>query len=103
MTFRITAHYNHPADPNAFLEHYRSTHAVLASKLPGLRSYGWGPAVSLDGSPTPHFLVAVMDWDTKEEAMAALGSPEGQAATEDTANFAGAGVDVNFHQVNDAV
>lgn len=98
--FRITAHYNHPKQPKAFLEHYRSTHSVLAAKMPGLKAYGWGEAVMPDGSRPQHFLVAVMDWDTKEEALAALASPEGQAAAADLPNFAEAGVEVNFHEVN---
>lgn len=99
--FRITAHYHHPTDPEAFLQHYRSTHSVLASKLPGLKAYGWGQTVMPDGSKPAHFLVAVMDWDSQEEALAALASPEGQAASADIPNFAEAGVDVNFHEVNE--
>ncbi|MFC4001273.1 EthD family reductase [Prauserella oleivorans] len=97
--FRITAHYHHPKDREAFLEHYRTTHSVLAAKMPGLKAYGWGQATTLDGSRPEHFLVAVMDWETREEAAAAFASPEGQAATADMANFADAGVDVNFHEV----
>ena len=38
--FRVTSHFHHPEDPEAFLAHYRSTHSVLAAKLPGLRYYG---------------------------------------------------------------
>lgn len=97
--FRITVHYHHPDDPEKFLEHYRGTHAVLASKLPGLRSYGWGRTTTFDGSTPEHFLVAVMEWDSQQECAAAFASPEGQAAQADMANFAGAGADINFHEV----
>lgn len=99
--FRITVHYHHPDDPETFLEHYRSTHAPLAAKLPGLRSYGWGRTTTFDGSKPEHFLVAVMEWDGRDECAAAFASPEGQAAQADMANFAGAGADVNFHEVVD--
>lgn len=101
--YRLTSHYHYPADPAAFLEHYRSTHAVLVSKMPGLRSYGWGLAESLDDSKPPQFLVTVADWDSKEELLAAMASPEGQAAAADVPNLGSSGVDVNFHEVNKLV
>ena len=48
MSYQLTVIYHHPTDPAAFDEHYDSTHAPLASKIPGLRSYtsqkaGQGP------------------------------------------------------------
>src|SRR5690348_4721842 len=48
--FQLTALYHHPEDTAAFDKHYRETHAVLASKLPGLRKYtmSW-PAPGPDG------------------------------------------------------
>lgn len=98
--FRLTSHYHYPEDPDAFLEHYRSTHAVLVAKLPGVRSYGWGLAEMPDGSKPPHFLVTVADWDSKEDLLAALASPEGQAAEADVPKLHSSGVDVNFHEVN---
>lgn len=101
--FRLTSHYHHPEDPAAFLAHYRSTHAVLVAKLPGLRYYGWGLAETADGSQPPHFLVTVADWDSKEDLLAAMASPEGQAAAADVPNLGSSGVDVNFHEVNQVV
>ena len=101
--FRVTSHFHHPEDPEAFLAHYRSTHSVLAAKLPGLRYYAWGLAVMPDGSKPPHFLVTVLDWDSKEEALAALASPEAHATNADTPLLGSAGVDVNFHEVNQVV
>ncbi|MFH5821874.1 EthD family reductase [Georgenia sp. AZ-5] len=97
--YRITATYHHPDDPQQFLDHYRATHSRLATQLPGLRNYEWGQCETLDGSRSPHFLVAIMDWDTKEDAISALASPEGQAAAADMGNFAQAGADVSFHEV----
>ena len=64
-----------------------------------LRNYEWGRCETLDGSAPPHFVVAVMDWDTKQDAITALSSPEGEAATADMGNFAHAGADVSFHEV----
>ncbi|RBM20927.1 EthD family reductase [Prauserella sp. PE36] len=85
--YRMTVTYHHPADPEEFLRHYREVHAPLAAKLPGLRAYEWAVAESPDGSRPRHFMVATLDWDTKEEALAAFASPEGEAGTADMANF----------------
>lgn len=101
--FRLTSHYHHPDDPEAFLEHYRSTHAPLVAKLPGIRSYGWGLAETTDGTTPSHFLVTVADWDSKDDLLAALASPEGQACAADVPKLNSAGVDVNFHEVTVAV
>ncbi|MDI2031976.1 EthD family reductase [Saccharopolyspora sp. TS4A08] len=85
--YRLTVIYDHPADPDAFLRHYRDVHAVLASKMPRLQSYEWGVCEMPDGSAPPHFVVATLDWASKDDAMAALQSPEGQAGTADLGNF----------------
>lgn len=89
--YRLTATYDHPADPDRFLAHYRQTHAELTKKLPKLRNFEWGVCETLDGSKPPHFLVAVLDWDCKQDAIEALGSPAGAAANADAGNFAAPG------------
>ena len=89
--YRVVVNYHHPEDPQAFLEYYRSTHAPLAKNLAGLSAYTWGAAESLDGSQPPFFVTAVLDWPSKDAALADLGSDQGQAAAADMANFAQAG------------
>ncbi|MBC2637454.1 EthD family reductase [Rhodococcus wratislaviensis] len=32
--YQLTATYNHPQDPDAFLGHYRSTHVPIAREFP---------------------------------------------------------------------
>ncbi|MEX5717041.1 EthD family reductase [Geodermatophilus maliterrae] len=90
--YRVVVNYHHPEDPQAFLEHYRSTHAPLAKNLAGLSAYTWGVSETLDGSQPPFFVTAVLDWPSKDAALADLGSEQGQAASADMANFAQAGV-----------
>ncbi|MGY2067278.1 EthD family reductase [Blastococcus sp. SYSU DS0619] len=90
--YRVIANYAHPEDPQAFLEHYRSTHAPLAKNLAGLSSYTWGTCETLDGSRPEYFVTATLDWPSKDAALADLGSDAGQAASADMANFAQAGV-----------
>ncbi|PVZ12104.1 EthD family reductase [Actinomycetospora cinnamomea] len=103
MTYRLIAAYHHPADHEAFVAHYRDVHAPLAAKLPDVRAFTWGVCESPDGSRSPHALVAVLDWDTREAAQAALSSEAGEAAVADLQNFAQAGVDMQFTEVTTAV
>lgn len=93
--YRVVVNYHHPEDPQAFLEYYRSTHAPLAKNLAGLSAYTWGVAETLDGSQPPFFVTAVLDWPSKEAALADLGSEAGQAASADMANFAQAGASMH--------
>ena len=81
MTSTLLACYRHPADPEAFDQHYADNHSKLALALPGLRSYtGTWPGPGPDGAAPPDYFVA------------ARGG--GAAAVEDLGNFAGAGVDM---------
>ncbi|MGY0488872.1 EthD family reductase [Streptomyces sp. WG-D5] len=100
--YRMTVIYDHPADPERFLTHYREVHAPLAARMPGLKSFQWSVSEMPDGSRPPHFVVAALDWDSKEEALAALGTPVGKAGAEDIGNFvAPGGVRMSFSEVVD--
>jgi uncharacterized protein (TIGR02118 family) len=101
--YQLTVLYSHPEDTAAFDKHYREVHAPLAKKAPGLDSYtlNWcedGP----DGSTAPYHLIAVLSWASKDAMLAALGSPEFQAAGADLPNFAGAGAQLIFGETEDA-
>lgn len=93
--YRLVASYHHPKNPEQFLEHYRTTHVTLASQMSRCRSFTWGVCETLDGSKPPHFLIAALEWDSKEDALVDLNSSAGQAGVEDVANFADAGVEMN--------
>lgn len=97
--FRITVSYNHPADPEQFLEHYRTVHAPLTATMPGA-TFEWGVCETLDGTAPEHFVVGVLTFESKEAALAGLSSSEGQAGTADMPNFAGAGAVIDMHEVN---
>jgi uncharacterized protein (TIGR02118 family) len=81
--FHMVVTYKQPANKDAFLKHYRDSHAVKASRMPGLRNYTWGVVEPLDGGPSDTFLVAHLSFDSKEQLVAAMASPEGQAASAD--------------------
>jgi uncharacterized protein (TIGR02118 family) len=97
--YQITAIYAHPESPEAFVEHYRTTHAPLVRELPKLTFFGWTVFETADGSRPAHFAITVLHWDTKQDALAALASPPGKAVIADVANFAGAGVDLELGEV----
>ncbi|MFW0783519.1 EthD family reductase [Gordonia sp. CPCC 206044] len=97
--FRITVAYNHPEDPEQFLNHYRSVHAPLTASMPGITSFEWGVCETLDGSTPDHFVIGVLTFPSKEIALSGLASPEGQQGNADLANFAGAGASIDMHEV----
>jgi len=95
--YRLIANYHHPEDPQAFLDHYRSTHAPIAKRMANVASYTWGVCETPDGSKPEYFLTAVLDWPSKDAALADLGSEVGAEGTADMANFAQAGVSIVFY------
>ncbi|GAA3952135.1 EthD family reductase [Gordonia caeni] len=97
--FRITVNYNHPDDPEQFLNHYRTVHAPLTARMPGVRSFEWGVCEMLDGSAPTHFVTGVLTFDSKDAALEGLSSPIGQEGAADMANFAGAGATIDMHEV----
>ena len=96
MGMKVHVLYGKPTDPAAFEEYYRSIHAPIAAKLPGLQSFEYGKAHAerrrqrrrptsgwpRSRSPTPP------RWAP------AMGGPEGQAAADDVPKFASGGVTV---------
>ena len=98
--YQLTATYAQPESPESFIEHYRTKHVPLARELPKLTFFGWTVCETADGSGPAHFVIAVLQWATKQVALAALASPAGQATVADLANFAGAGVDIELGEVH---
>jgi uncharacterized protein (TIGR02118 family) len=94
--------YHAPADPQAFDEYYFSRHVPLAKKIPGLRSFevSNGPIATPSGMSQYH-LVGLLGFETFGAIQEALGSPEGQAAGADLANFADGGVDLLVFDTRD--
>jgi uncharacterized protein (TIGR02118 family) len=94
--YRLTVIYGHPLDPAAFDRHYENEHAELVRRIPGLRRFAAGKCESLDGTEPASYSVAELYFDSKESLAQALGSPEGQAAAGDVANFATGGATMLF-------
>jgi len=100
---KLVVLYNKPSNPAAFDAHYASTHAPLAKKIPGLKSYeiSSGP-VSTPAGDSPYHLVAILGFESADALRAGLESPAGQAAAGDLANFAQAGVELLMFESKDA-
>ncbi len=99
--YRLVVSYHHPEDQQAFLEHYRGTHAPLAARMPGLAEYTWGACEMPDGSRPEYFLTAVLEFPDKDTALSSMGSEVGQQGTADMANFAQAGVTITAYETAD--
>jgi uncharacterized protein (TIGR02118 family) len=83
----IIALYKMPNDPEHFEKYYREVHGPMAGKLPGLRGYKYGPARALDGGPGEFFWYWCGTFDSRQAALDAIASPEGQAGTADVRNY----------------
>ena len=92
---RVTVIYGPPANASAFDVHYRDVHCKLVEKMPYLRhfTYSRGVVSSSDAAKPVH-LVAFLDYDTRADLEASLGSEEGIAAVADVANFADGGATI---------
>jgi uncharacterized protein (TIGR02118 family) len=99
---KLVVLYKLPSDPGAFDAYYFSKHAPLAKKIPGLRHYevSTGPVATPQGA-SPYHLTAILTFDSMDALRQGLGSPEGQAAAGDLANFAQAGADLLMFDTQD--
>jgi uncharacterized protein (TIGR02118 family) len=89
---QLTVLYGHPQDTAAFDQYYQHNHAPLAKTIPGLRGYLINKPAALDPQEkSPYYLIATLYFDDTGALLAALGSPEGQAAARDLPNFATGG------------
>ena len=82
--------YPKPADPEQFDKHFRSVHMPLVQKMPGLRSFNYGPATGLDAAPGAFFWCFIGTFDSRQALLDAFGTPEGQAAVADIPNYSAA-------------
>lgn len=99
---KLIAIYGMPSDPKAFDEYFFGTHIHKTKKVPGLRHYDVSRApIATPAGPSRHYLVATLTFDDMAAIQAAFGTPEGQAAANDVANFATGGVEMMFFDTRD--
>jgi uncharacterized protein (TIGR02118 family) len=97
---KLVVAYGTPTDPDAFDRHYAETHTPIVHKIPNLKRFEAGKVLGTpDGSPAPYYWIAELLFDDMASLQAALGSPEGQAASGDVPNFASGGATLMLVEV----
>ncbi|WP_107676296.1 EthD family reductase [Agrobacterium sp. LAD9] len=92
---RITVVYGLPADPASFNSHYETVHVPLVLAMPELNGFEYSVGDVSPGEGTkPAHMVAVMTYPDHDTLSRSFGSPEGQAAIADVANFATGGASI---------
>lgn len=94
--YQITIIYNQPTDPAAFDDYYSAKHVPLVDAITGVSAFSFDKCESLDETPPAAYALAQLRFESKDAAVQALGSPEGQAAAGDVANFATGGATMLF-------
>jgi uncharacterized protein (TIGR02118 family) len=97
---KLIALYRKPADPDAFLKHYREVHTPLMRKVPGMSGMELKRVTAnpFGGEPA-YFLVAEMTWPDQAAFKTAMKSPENAAAGKDLVGFAKGLVDLLVAEV----
>ena len=80
--------YKTPADPEAFMRHYRETHLPLVARIPGLVKAEITRIERTLMGNQGYFLLAELFFADAESFKAAMKSPENAATGADLANFA---------------
>lgn len=88
-TVMFVLHAKEDADHTEASTYWRTTHADIASSIPGVRAYTQFHATSApDGSAPPFLGVASLLFDDETAFATAAGTPEFAAAIADLDNFA---------------
>ncbi|WP_135456091.1 EthD family reductase [Mycobacterium sp. DL99] len=90
--YRAAIVYNRPEDPARFDSYYRDQHLPKIRKIPGLHRLAAGKCDPLDDGPPAAYALAMLYFETQAQCLAALSSPEGQAAATDAQQFATGGM-----------
>jgi uncharacterized protein (TIGR02118 family) len=70
-----------------FRDYWKTTHAQIAAKMPGLKKYVQNHALTTEEGEPPVAGIAQVYFDSVEAMQEALSSPEGEAAIADLENF----------------
>jgi uncharacterized protein (TIGR02118 family) len=79
--------YKMPKDPERFDTYYREVHGPMTGKLPGVKGYKYGRICALDGGTGEFFWYWSGTFDSRQAALDAMASPEGQAGAADVPNY----------------
>lgn len=92
MTVKLLVLYTQPDDPDAFDQHYLSTHGPLVDKLPGLERWESAKLVAaVDGGEATYYRMAELYFADTDAMGAAMSSAAGRATNADFEQIAPAG------------
>lgn len=98
--YALTVLYGHPDDVEKFEVYYGTKHKEVAGKFPNVKRKELGRVVSEPMGKQPYHRSAVLLFESREAADAAIASPEGQAVLSDIGNFSTGGSVVFLSEVN---
>jgi uncharacterized protein (TIGR02118 family) len=97
---KVTVLYHHPEDPDAFEDYYENTHVPIAQHIPNVQRFESGRLLATpDGDEPQYHRIAELWFESADQLQQSMGSPEGQAATGDIANFATKGATAFISEV----
>jgi uncharacterized protein (TIGR02118 family) len=97
---KLTLLYGKPTNAAAFEKYYAETHLPIAGKMPGVRKIELSKVIGTpDGSAPAFYRLADLYFDNLDHMKSVMGSPEGEAAVGDLANFATGGTTVLVSEV----
>ncbi len=99
-----TVLYEHPDDPDAFVDYYANTHMPMVREIPDLLRYEAAKAVatpdgSEDGSAPPYYRTFEGYFEDVGRLQSGMSSSEGQAASADIPNFATGGATIFISEI----
>lgn len=87
--YKLIAYFTLPENVEEFDRHYNEVHAPLMKAVPGLKKLTVCRNPRAVGGETPHYLIAEMHFDNKDDFKTAMASDENKAAGKDVMSFAG--------------
>jgi uncharacterized protein (TIGR02118 family) len=91
----LTVVYGVPTNHEAFDHHYRTVHVPLVDRLPHVTSVSIGKCEPFGGNDVNAYLIARLEFASREDLVQSLSGPAGQSAVADIANFATGGATVH--------
>ena len=84
---RLIVLYKKPKDPEHFEKYYREVHGPMTGKLYGIGDCKYGRVSALYGGAGEFFWYWSGTFDSRQAALDAMASPEGQAGAADVPNY----------------
>jgi len=86
---KMIALFSRPQNVEAFMSHYENVHLPLIRQMPGLCKLELHRMYDARGGEANPFLMAEMVFNSRDELLASMKSPEGRAGGKDLQSFAG--------------